>query len=356
MTVSELRCALLSKGINPNYKPSSPSSHGRKQVSFSKTPDTPVQKMTDMTVYSNLKLPEFSGTSADFHSWKKASKTEFEGILNGTDFLTNESYCLTHIDILKVLVSRIKKSLKKGASAFMDNVPDADKDNVARVWSLLSAKYDKKTSRASRIIKYWQQMVDLAVSDLEEIPKFVNNFENLKASLRKEKLDIDKHDYPIIVRGHLLRSIRIDAFDERHDKLFQEDSNVTIQALLEELTNFYDTKIAKEEAYSSREGMDTPRKSGRTESSTAGGESPYSKTKNGSSFPKLPRDTLPVMGKMLYDRLNSWQALVMKHNYRSLAENKRLKSNFFDGISVKAYSTKTPDNDPSGKGSRYLIF
>ena len=122
--------------------------------------------------------------------------------------------------------------------------------------------------------------------------------------------------------------------------------------MLEELTNFYDTKIAKEEAYSSREGTDTPRKSRRTESSTAGGESPYSKTKNGSSFPKLPRDTLPVMGKMLYDRLNSWRALVMKHNYRSPAENKRLKSIFFDGISVKAYSTKTPDNDPSGKGKK----
>ena len=95
-----------------------------KKVSFS---GTEVHKTTDMTVYSGLELPEFSGTSADFHSWKKDVKTEFEGVLNGVDFLTSADYCTQNLDVSKVLVSWVKKSLKSGASAFMDTVPATDK-------------------------------------------------------------------------------------------------------------------------------------------------------------------------------------------------------------------------------------
>ena len=346
--ISSLRRILRGKQLNPTFSTQIVCPVSPKNVRFG-TQETDVQKTTEMSVYSSLKLPDFAGTSADFHSWKKATKTEFEGILHGSDFLNDSAYCDTHLAISKVLVSRIKKSLKKGASAFIENVPITDRGNVAKVWAHLRAKYDKKTSRSSRIIKYWQQMVDLSVEELDDIPAFITDFEDCKASLKKEKLDLDAHDYPIIVRGHLLRSIKIDSFDERHDKLFQKNSDITIQEVIDELTSFYDTKIAKEEAYSSKEGSPSRkiRRAGPDDGKSDGLTS-SPRLKNSSTFPKLPKDTFDVLGKAVYDRLNSWRALVMKFNNRTEHENKRLKETFFDGISIKATSSES-ENPSSSK-------
>ena len=179
------------------------------------------------------------------------------------------------------------------------------------------------------------EISDLKVTEIEDIPTFRDNFEKCLADLKKEQLQVDEHDYPIIIRGILLRSINISAFDDRHDKLFEKGGTVLPQDILSDLTKFHTTKTAKEGIYKtsshSASGLLTSRRLHPNKSSDLDKD----KLKKRSEFPKLPRDTIEVLGRTLHSRLSSWRALVMKGVCnRTNEEAQRLHENFFNGLSV----------------------
>ena len=186
------------EGGDPSFPTmASPPSPTKKTVTFLSS--SLHQHVVDMNSYSSLQLPEFSGTTADFDNWQKDVKTEMEGLVHGTEYLTDAAYCTENKTVSKVLVSRLKRALKSNASLFMENIDSKYKANLAEIWKLLHAEFQVKEDCASCIITLWQRMCDLSVTNIDDIPTFTNSFKKVLANLTKEKLPVDNHDYPIII-------------------------------------------------------------------------------------------------------------------------------------------------------------